>query len=47
LTAELIVSILRNTPDRLSGMTGGLTEARLRAALEPGEVVKTVRTLPD
>jgi hypothetical protein len=37
MTAELILSVLRETPDRLSGMTGGLTEARLRAAPEPGE----------
>lgn len=37
LTMEQILSILRDTPDRLSGLTGDLTEAELHAAPEPGE----------
>ena len=37
MTTEQILSILRDTPERLRGLTGGLTEAELRAAPEPGE----------
>jgi DinB superfamily len=37
MTMEHILSILRDTPDRLSGLTGDLTEAKLHAAPEPGE----------
>lgn len=37
MTTGQILSILRETPDRLSHLTGGLTESRLRAAPEPGE----------
>ncbi len=37
MTVEQILAILRDTPDRLGGLTGDLTEARLHAAPEPGE----------
>jgi hypothetical protein len=37
MTVEQILSILRETPDRLSGLTGDLAEATLHAAPEPGE----------
>ena len=37
MTMEQILSILRDTPERLSGLTGDLTEAKLRAAPEPAE----------
>jgi DinB superfamily len=37
MTMEQILSILRDTPDRLSGLTGDLTESKLHAAPEPGE----------
>jgi DinB superfamily len=37
MTVEQILSILRDTPDRVSGLTGDLTEAKLHAAPEPGE----------
>lgn len=37
MTVEQILSILRDTPGRLSGLTGDLTEAKLHAAPEPGE----------
>jgi DinB superfamily len=37
MTIEQILSILRDTPDRLSGLTGDLTEAKLHAVPEPGE----------
>jgi DinB superfamily len=37
MTVEQIFSILRETPDRLSALTGDLTEAKLHAAPEPGE----------
>jgi hypothetical protein len=37
MTMEQILSILRDTPDRLRCLTGDLTEARLHAAPEPGE----------
>lgn len=37
MTLEQILSILRDTPGRISGLTGDLTEARLHAAPEPGE----------
>jgi hypothetical protein len=37
MTVDVILSILRDTPDRLNGMTADLTEARLHAAPEPGE----------
>lgn len=37
MTAELILSILRDTPGRFGDMTGGLSEAQLRAVPEPGE----------
>ena len=37
LTMEQILTILHDTPGRLSGLTGDLTEAQLHAAPEPGE----------
>jgi hypothetical protein len=37
MTVEQIISILRDTPDRLSDLTGDLTEAKLHAAPEQGE----------
>jgi hypothetical protein len=37
MTVEQILSVLRDTPGRLSGLTGDLTEAKLHAAPEPGE----------
>jgi DinB superfamily len=37
MTLEQILSILRETPDRLGVLTAGLTEAKLHAAAEPGE----------
>jgi len=37
MTMEQILSILRDTPERLSALTGDLTEAKLHAAPEPGE----------
>lgn len=37
MTVEQILSILRDTPERLRGLTSNLTEARLRAAPEPGQ----------
>lgn len=37
MTVEQILSILRDTPDRLSDLTGELAEAELHAAPEPGE----------
>jgi DinB superfamily len=37
MTVEQILSILHETPDRLSDLTGDLTEAKLHAAPEPGE----------
>jgi hypothetical protein len=37
MTVEQILSILRDTPDHLSGLPGDLTEATLHAAPEPGE----------
>ncbi len=37
MAAEQILSILRGTPERLRGLTGGLAEAGLRAAAEPGQ----------
>ena len=37
MTMEQILSVLRETPDRLRGLAGDLTEARLHAAPEPGE----------
>jgi DinB superfamily len=37
MTVEQILSVLRDTPDRLSGLTGDLTQAALQAAPEPGE----------
>jgi len=37
MTAEQILSVLRDTPDRLSSLTGEVTAARLHAAPEPGE----------
>ena len=37
MTVEQILSILRETPDRLSGLTVDLAEAKLRATPEPGE----------
>jgi hypothetical protein len=37
MTMEQILSILRDTPGRLSDLTGDLTEAQLHAAPEPGE----------
>jgi hypothetical protein len=37
MTMEQILSVLRDTPDRLRCLTGDLTEAKLHAAPEPGE----------
>jgi hypothetical protein len=37
MTTEQILSVLRDTPDRLRRLTGDLAEARLHAAPEPGE----------
>lgn len=37
MTIEQILSILRDTPDRLRNQTGDLTEAKFFAAPEPGE----------
>jgi hypothetical protein len=37
MTTEQILAILRDSPDRLSGLVGDLTEAELHAAPEPGE----------
>ena len=37
MTMEQILAVLRDTPDRLGGLTGDLTEAQLHAAPEPGE----------
>jgi hypothetical protein len=37
MTTEQILSVLRDTPDRLRCLTGDLTEAKLHAAPEPGE----------
>lgn len=37
MTVEQVLFILRDTPGRIGGLTGDLTEARLRAAPEPGE----------
>jgi DinB superfamily len=37
MSAEQILSILRETPDRLSAVTAGVTEAQLHACPEPGE----------
>jgi hypothetical protein len=37
MTMEQILSILRDTPERLRGLTGDLTEAKLHAAPESGE----------
>ena len=37
MTTEQILSILRDTPERLSDLTGNLTESKLHAAPEPGE----------
>jgi hypothetical protein len=37
MSAEQILSILRETPDRLSDVTAGLTEAQLHACPQPGE----------
>lgn len=37
MTTDQILAILRDTPDRLSDLTGDLTEAQLHAAPEPGE----------
>ncbi|MGI9005369.1 MAG: DinB family protein [Streptosporangiaceae bacterium] len=37
MTAEQILSILRDTPGRLGGLPGDLNEAELRAAPGPGE----------
>ena len=37
MTTEQILAILRDTPERLDGWCGGLTEAKLHAAPEPGE----------
>ena len=37
MTVEQILSVLRDTPGRLSGLTGDLTESELQAAPEPGE----------
>jgi len=37
MTREQILSVLRDTPDRLRCLTGDLTEAKLHAAPEPGE----------
>lgn len=37
MTVEQILSILRDTPERLRGLAGDLAEAKLHAAPEPGE----------
>jgi hypothetical protein len=37
MTIEQILTILRDTPDRLSDLTSELTEVQLQAAPEPGE----------
>jgi DinB superfamily len=37
MTVEQILAVLRDTPGRLSSLTGDLTESRLHAAPEPGE----------
>ena len=37
MTVEQILSILRDTPERLTGLTGNLAEAQLHVAPEPGE----------
>ena len=37
MTTEQILSILRDTPERISDLTGDLTESKLHAAPEPGE----------
>ena len=37
MTIEQVLAILRETPERLSVLAGGLDEPRLRAAPEPGE----------
>ena len=37
MTTEQILAILRDTPGRLSGLAGDLTESQLHAAPEPGE----------
>jgi hypothetical protein len=37
MTMEQILSILRDTPERLRDLTGDLTEAELHTAPEPGE----------
>jgi len=37
MTIGQILSVLRDTPDRLSDLTGDLTEAQLHATPEPGE----------
>jgi len=37
MTMEQVLSVMRDTPDRLRCLTGDLTEARLHAAPEPGE----------
>ena len=37
MTMEQILSILRDTPDRIRCLTGDLTDATLHAAPEPGE----------
>jgi hypothetical protein len=37
MTMEQILSILRDTPDRLSDLTSDLTEAQLHSSPEPGE----------
>ena len=37
MTTEQILSVLRDTPDRLRCLTGDMTEAKLHAAPEPGE----------
>jgi DinB superfamily len=37
MTVDQILSILRETPDRLSALTGDLAEEQLHAAPEPGE----------
>ncbi|HTZ92087.1 MAG TPA: DinB family protein [Streptosporangiaceae bacterium] len=37
MTTEQVLSILRDTPDRLSSLTADLTDVKLRATPEPGE----------
>jgi hypothetical protein len=37
MTVEQILTVLRETPDRLRCLTGDLSEAKLSAAPEPGE----------